>query len=67
MTARSGSLRGGARVARSAARGERESVGLGTTGAALPAATALMLAHRLPILAGLSSGGGAAADRRSRG
>jgi hypothetical protein len=33
----------------------RESAGLGAIGAALPAASAVTLAHRLPMLAGLSS------------
>jgi hypothetical protein len=33
----------------------RESVRLGAIGAALPAASAITVAHRLPILAGLSS------------
>jgi hypothetical protein len=55
MAARSGSVRRGSRLARSGGRVARESVRLGTIGAALPAATATTLAQRLPILAGLSS------------
>lgn len=56
MAARSGSVRRGSRLARSGGRVARESARIGTIGAALPAATATTLAHRLPILAGLSSG-----------
>lgn len=55
MASRSGSVRQGARLTRPAARADRESVRLGAIGAALPAATAITLAHRLPIVAGLSS------------
>jgi hypothetical protein len=55
MAPRSGSVRNGRRLARSGARVARESVRLGAIGAALPAATATTLAHRLPILAGISS------------
>ena len=55
MAGRSGSVRQGTRLASSGARVARESVRLGAIGAALPAATATTLAHRLPILAGLSS------------
>jgi hypothetical protein len=55
MAPRSGSGRHGRRLARSSARVARESVRLGAIGAALPAATATTLAHRLPILAGVSS------------
>jgi hypothetical protein len=55
MAARSISVRRGIRLARSGARVARESGRLGAIGAALPAATTTTLAHRLPILAGLSS------------
>ena len=55
MAGRSGSVRQGTRLASSGARVARESVRLGAIGAALPTATAITLAHRLPILAGLSS------------
>jgi hypothetical protein len=55
MAARSGSVRPGLRLAASGARAARETVRLGAIDAALPAATATTLAHRLPILAGLSS------------
>jgi hypothetical protein len=55
MAARSGAVRQGARLAASGARAARETVRLGAIGAALPAATATTLAHRLPVLAGLSS------------
>ena len=55
MAGRSGPVRQNARLARSGARVAREGVRLGAIGAALPAATAITLAHRLPILAGLSS------------
>jgi hypothetical protein len=55
MAARSGSVRRGARLAASGARAAGETVRLGAIGAALPAATATTLAHRLPLLAGLSS------------
>jgi hypothetical protein len=55
MAPRSGSVRDGTRLARSGVRVARESVRLGAIGAALPAATATTLAHRLPILAGVSS------------
>jgi hypothetical protein len=55
MVTRSGSVRREARMARSGGRVARESARLGAIGAALPAATATTLAHRLPILAGLSS------------
>lgn len=55
MARAAGSVRQGARLARSSTRVARESVHLGAIGAALPAATAITLAHRLPILAGLSS------------
>ena len=54
MAARSGSVRQGARLAASGARAARETVRLGAIGAALPVATATTLAHRLPVLAGLS-------------
>lgn len=43
-----------ARLWRSGRRVARESVRLGSIGAALPAASAVTVAHRLPILAGLS-------------
>lgn len=55
MASRSGSVRQGARRASSGARVAREAVRLGAIGAALPGATATTLAHRLPILVGLSS------------
>jgi hypothetical protein len=55
MAARSASVRRGIRLARSGARAARETGRLGAIGTALPAATATTLAHRLPILAGLSS------------
>jgi hypothetical protein len=55
MAPRSGSVRHGRRLARPRARVACESVRLGAIGAALPAATATTLAHRLPILAGVSS------------
>ena len=55
MARRSGSVRPGARLARAGARVARESARVGAIGAALPAASASTLAHRLPILAGLSS------------
>jgi hypothetical protein len=55
MAARSGSVRRGARLAAAGARAAGETVRLGAIGAALPAATATTLAHRLAILAGLSS------------
>ena len=55
MAPRSGSVRDRSRLASSGARVARESVRLGAIGAALPAATATTLAHRLPILAGVSS------------
>lgn len=55
MAPRSGSVRQGARLARSGARVARETARLGAIGAALPAASATTLAHRLPILVGLSS------------
>ena len=55
MAPRSGSARDRTRLARSGARIARESGRLGAIGAALPAATATTLAHRLPILAGASS------------
>jgi hypothetical protein len=55
MSARSGSVRRETRLARSGARIARESARLGAIGAALPAATATTLAHRLPILTGRSS------------
>ena len=55
MAPRSGSLRQGARLARSGARVAHETVRLGAISAALPGATATTLAHRLPILAGFSS------------
>jgi hypothetical protein len=54
MAPRSGSVRDRSRLASSGARVARESVRLGAIGAALPAATATTLAHRLPILAGVS-------------
>ena len=55
MAARSRSVRRGARLAASGARAARETVRLNAIGAALPAATATTLAHRLPILTGFSS------------
>ena len=55
MAPRSGSVRDRSRLASSGARVARENVRLGAIGAALPAATATTLAHRLPILAGVSS------------
>ena len=55
MATRSGSVRRGARMVHAGAKAARESVRLGAIGAALPAATAITLAHRLPILAGQSS------------
>ena len=44
-----------ARLLRSSRQIARESVRLGAIGAALPAASAVTVAHRLPIIAGLSS------------
>lgn len=55
MARRSGSVRQSARLARSSRGIARESVRLATIGAALPGATAVTLAHRLPILVGMSS------------
>ena len=55
MAGRSGSARDAARLARSGRRVARETMRLGVIGAALPAATATTLGHRLPLLAGLSS------------
>jgi hypothetical protein len=55
MAARSGSARQGARLATTVTQAARESVRLGAIGATLPAATAITLAHRLPLLAGLGS------------
>ena len=55
MAPRTGSVRQGARLASSGARVARETMRVGAIGAALPGATASTLAHRLPILAGMSS------------
>jgi hypothetical protein len=55
LTARSGSAGRSARLTRAGGRVARESARLGTIGAALPAATAITLAHRLPIVAGFGS------------
>ena len=55
MAVRSGTVGQTARLLRSSRQIARESVRLGAIGAALPAASAVTVAHRLPILAGLSS------------
>ena len=55
MARRSGSAGQPARLMRSGRQVARETVRLGAISAALPAASAVTLAHRLPILAGLSS------------
>ena len=55
MAGRSGSVRQAARLAGSGRRVAREAARLGTISAALPGATAITLAHRVPIFAGLSS------------
>jgi hypothetical protein len=55
LAGRSGSVGPPARLLRSGRQVARESTRLGAIGAALPGASAVTLAHRLPILAGLSS------------
>jgi hypothetical protein len=55
LAGRSGTAGQTARLLRSSRQIARESVRLGAIGAALPAASAVTLAHRLPIFAGLSS------------
>ena len=55
MATRSKSARQGKQLARSSAQVARETARLTAIGAALPGATALTLAHRLPILYGASS------------
>src|SRR5262245_12057115 len=55
LAGQSGTVRQTARLLRSSRQVAREAVRLGAIGAALPAASAVTVAHRLPILAGLSS------------
>ena len=55
MARRTASVAETARLLRAGRQVARESARLGAIGAALPAASAVTLAHRLPVLAGLSS------------
>jgi hypothetical protein len=55
LAKRSGAVRQSARLMRSGRQVARESARLGAISAALPVASAATIAHRMPILAGLSS------------